>query len=327
MYEVLVSIIIPVYNAGAYLERCLDSLCNQDYNNIEVVIVNDGSTDASESIINRYMDRIPGIKYIAQENAGVSAARNVGIEASTGEYMLFVDADDYVDKHFVSAMTEAMIKQAKDFVICGFHEVDSEAGTDREKSLIKPGTVSVKDAVNRALAYRDITSALWNKGFRASIIRDYGIRFNKDIAIGEDLLFFVEYCMHSNSGMIIPECLYFYEKNPNGAMKQKGDSFKIKWLSEWDAINSVANILKKNMMELKGLRIKKVRIADKLISKIYEYEYDNKEITRELKSYLRRYCFASLFEKDYSVKKKLSILINSTVPSLAVRIKNRGLIR
>ncbi|MBP3707033.1 MAG: glycosyltransferase family 2 protein [Clostridia bacterium] len=104
----LVSIIIPAYNAEKYLQRCLESVVNQTYKNIEIIIVNDGSTDNTESIIIRYQKKYKSIKYFKKENNGVSDARNYGIAQASGEYFCFVDADDYVSESLISDLERYM---------------------------------------------------------------------------------------------------------------------------------------------------------------------------------------------------------------------------
>ncbi|MDO4378758.1 MAG: glycosyltransferase family 2 protein [Erysipelotrichia bacterium] len=110
MKEELISVIVPVYNSEAYLEECIDSLINQVYSNIEIILVNDGSTDNSEDICIKYKNRDSRIKYFKQQNAGAAAARNVGINYATGKYIGFVDSDDYVDNDMYKTLYMALIE-------------------------------------------------------------------------------------------------------------------------------------------------------------------------------------------------------------------------
>ena len=114
----MVSVIIPVYNVEKYIDECLKSVVSQTYKNIEVIIINDGSTDKSEEIIRSYLDKYENITYIYQQNKGVSEARNLGLKNATGDYVLFVDSDDYIHK----SMIEKMYNNAKyinQIYICG----------------------------------------------------------------------------------------------------------------------------------------------------------------------------------------------------------------
>lgn len=122
-----VSIIVPVYNTEKYLDKCLKSLVSQSYRNIEIIIVNDGSTDGSLEIINQYTSMYGEyIVAIDQENQGLSGARNTGIKCATGKYMAFIDSDDYVDKNYIMHLVEVAERENAEMVICGYQMVDEE---------------------------------------------------------------------------------------------------------------------------------------------------------------------------------------------------------
>lgn len=115
-----VSLIVPIYNTQKYLKKCINSLINQTLKDIEIILINDGSTDNSEKIIKEFKDK--RIKYISKENEGIGKTRNLGIEKSTGEYLAFVDSDDYLNEHFCEYMYEKATKDNCDLVICDFFE-------------------------------------------------------------------------------------------------------------------------------------------------------------------------------------------------------------
>lgn len=114
------SIIVPVYNVYAYLDKCLNSIVNQNYNDFEVIVVNDGSTDNSEEIIDKYSNKYHFIKKYNKENGGLSDARNYGIEKAKGDYLIFIDGDDYVDKHLLSKLNEVILKKDYDLIKFGY---------------------------------------------------------------------------------------------------------------------------------------------------------------------------------------------------------------
>lgn len=116
-----VSLIVPVYNTSKYLEKCINSLINQTLDDIEIIIINDGSTDNSEKIIKKFNDK--RIKYIAKQNEGIGKTRNLGIEKATGEYLAFVDSDDYLSIDFCEKMYKKATSDNCDIVICNFFEV------------------------------------------------------------------------------------------------------------------------------------------------------------------------------------------------------------
>ena len=124
MVKDLVSIIVPVYNVEPYLNDCLNSIANQIYNNLEIIVINDGSTDNSGKLLNEFSHNDNRFKIIHKENAGTCAARNLGLDTCTGNYIAFIDSDDYVENYFISSMYDAIILTHSDIVVCGFFSGD-----------------------------------------------------------------------------------------------------------------------------------------------------------------------------------------------------------
>lgn len=118
-----VSVIVPVYNTAKYLSKCLDSIINQDFNDYEIIIINDGSTDDSNKIINKYVEKYSNIKAFNKQNGGLSSARNLGIEKSNGKYLMFIDSDDYIEKTMIKKMYENIQENKSDIVVCEFSYV------------------------------------------------------------------------------------------------------------------------------------------------------------------------------------------------------------
>lgn len=163
----LVSIIVPVYNVEMYLKKCIDSLLNQEYRNIEVVLVDDGSTDDSPSICDNYRGIDSRVKVIHKKNGGLSDARNVGIEYATGDYYTFVDSDDSIDKDYVWYLYELLTRYNADMSICEFDYVDengkrinSPIGDEREIVLTK------KEAVHFLLKQKPYSNSASGKLFK-----------------------------------------------------------------------------------------------------------------------------------------------------------------
>ena len=142
--EKLISIVIPVYNVEDFLERCLDSVSCQTYKETEVIIVNDGSTDSSPEIIERYVEEYPNFKSFTIENSGQGGARNFGIEKANGEYIAFLDSDDYISPNCIELLAETAKRENSDIVVCSCYDV-KEDGTIISKvdNNIKVGTTSV----------------------------------------------------------------------------------------------------------------------------------------------------------------------------------------
>ena len=173
-----VSVVLPVYNAEEYLSRCLDSLLGQTYENVEVVAIDDGSADGSPSILDDYAARHPGRVVVEHRpNGGAAAARNRGIELCSGEYLTFVDNDDWLDPDFVRTMAEVALSSGAEVVCCGYRRPDSE-GRILLEAVPRPG-----DEWGRY-----VVEAAWAKLYRTDHVRRHGLTF-LNTNIDEDLYF------------------------------------------------------------------------------------------------------------------------------------------
>ena len=114
----LISVIIPIYNTQKYLKKCIDSVESQSYNNVEIILVNDGSTDSSEKIIQPYLQRYENIKYYKKENGGLSDARNFGIDIAQGKFITFIDSDDYISLEYIEYLHQILIGNCADIACC-----------------------------------------------------------------------------------------------------------------------------------------------------------------------------------------------------------------
>lgn len=216
-----VSIIIPVYNAARHLEKCLNSVLNQTYDNIEVVIVNDGSTDNSKEICELFAEKNKQIKLINQENSGPSVARNSGIKSSTGKYIQFVDSDDTIEKDMTQKYVDS-INDEVELVICGYRSILIETGNKKiaEKIPKHCGIIHINDFLNIFGVYYEnwLINSLWNKFYTADVIKKNNIGFDPDIRLGEDLLFTLKYIIRCKRINVIPDVLYNYIALESGSL-------------------------------------------------------------------------------------------------------------
>ena len=171
---VKVSVIVPVYNIEDYLDKCLDSLVNQTLKDIEIIVVNDGTPDNSQEIIDKYAEKYKNIKSFIKENGGLSDTRNFGIKQATGEYIAFVDGDDYVSYD----MYELMYNKAKsgnfDVVVCDLNYVYSETEIKEVSSKIETDTTNIKQA------FINIYPSAWNKIYKNKLFNN-NIEFKKGV--------------------------------------------------------------------------------------------------------------------------------------------------
>ena len=186
----LISVIIPVYNVEAYLARCLDSVLNNTYRNVEVICVNDGSTDGSLAILREYEARDPRIVVIDKENGGVSSARNAGLDRMSGDYVTFIDADDYVHPQYFGLMIEAIFLSHTDCVFAGHKSISNEADATCDAHYqIKAADVLVLSSVD-ACKHSIVNSGICSRLIPCAIVAK--TRFPVDFTYGEDTLFTLE---------------------------------------------------------------------------------------------------------------------------------------
>ena len=196
-----VSVIIPVYNVEKYIKRCLDSLVNQTLENIEFILVDDGSPDGSAEIIKEYADKFPNkIVYLYQDNAGQGAARNAGYRIAKGKYIGYVDSDDYVDTNMFKKLYDKAKEDNSDMVICGCYNVDEETGhmvSDCNQDIHK---LDIENAIFGKMA-------VWNKLYRRELIE--GIEFRSKVWY-EDLDFTIRAISKAQKISFLNEPLYYY---------------------------------------------------------------------------------------------------------------------
>lgn len=213
----VISVVVPVYNAQQNLKRCVDSILAQSYPQLEVILVDDGSTDESPAICDDYAKKDARVKVLHKENGGVSQARNTGIQAACGKYLQFVDSDDTLNGDFCRVMVEILKNSGVDLVICGYRAVHTALGYSDE-CRSKTGQVRLTDGASSAGPFlqldRDkVLSMPWNKLFIREKVKK---GFRKDISLGEDKIFVMDYLAENPCYTVISDVLYdYYVDNEN----------------------------------------------------------------------------------------------------------------
>ena len=201
------SIVAIVYNLEKYLPRCLDSLVNQTLDNIEILCVDDGSSDSSSKIIDDYAEKYPDkIKAFHKENGGEFSARNYGLEKATGEYVTFVDTDDYVELNWAEKLYTAAKKNNADMVVCGFERIDLETNKVIAKNMTKFGD-TLKEVNSNDDFILFINPAPWNKLYKRELIKDF--RF-LPFRCFNDTMFIITSYINIKKIAFVPEVLYHY---------------------------------------------------------------------------------------------------------------------
>lgn len=221
MKEIRYSVIIPVYNAENTLRRCVDSILNQAYSDVEVILVNDGSPDSSGAICEEYRDQYSCVVYIDKPNGGVSTARNAGLDAAVGEYVLFVDSDDYVSEDYFRTMDNLTADRQDDLVVFSHTVTD---GKHLQPKIAEPfQSTRAEESVPMfsRMLYTKAINQPWDKRYIRKIIEDNHIRFPENLYIGEDKCFNLQYAMHCSSCLISSELLYYVSVENDQSLSRK----------------------------------------------------------------------------------------------------------
>lgn len=227
------SIIVPVYNVYKYIEKCLESLVNLDYDNYEIIIVNDGSTDDSYKIIDKYQKKYPKlIKSYKKKNGGLSSARNYGIKKSSNDYLLFVDSDDYIELNTLSILNKHINKNKSDIVVFNYKAIYSNYDIS-----VNTFNKDIKEIDKRYLI--SIPSAC-NKAVKKSVFKDNNIEFVKGIYY-EDLATMPRLIKYTKNISFIDDYLYNY------LVREESISNETKYNKQWDDIFYIVDLLNKEL--------------------------------------------------------------------------------
>lgn len=212
-----VSVIVPVYNMVEYVEKHIGCLTSQTYSNIEILLINDGSTDNTLEVCQNAAKTDSRIVVLDKENGGPGDARNFGLSHASGEYVYFYDIDDEVKPEAIEKLVSSMEKHGVDLVACSFEMFDGKKVTQtvvKEDGYVKSGEDTRRDYYEQFFIYesRGIHGAVWYKLFKLSVIRDNGIKF-PNLRISEDNIFMAQYVNHINGFALVGDVLYRYRVN------------------------------------------------------------------------------------------------------------------
>lgn len=247
----LISVIVPVYNVEKYLKKCLDSLLNQSYKNIEVIMIDDGSKDKSGDICDEYAGKYSNFICVHKKNAGLGLARNTGLEYVKGEFTAFVDSDDWIESDMFAVLHKSLTTNEVDFCKCGFKRV-SDTGNVlnivqyKETKFVQDeaGDKLVPRMVGSSPMQRDsIEMCVWGCLYKTAIIKSHNILFPSErVIISEDLPFNINYLQYANGALLISTCNYMYRYNCNSlTTRYRADRFDA-ILYFYDAIKEILRL-------------------------------------------------------------------------------------
>lgn len=309
----LISVIIPVYNVEQYVESCLNSVINQSYFNLEIILVDDGSTDKSGEICDQYALKDSRIKVIHEENAGLGEARNRGLRIASGDYICFVDSDDWIEEDYCKELVKAAERTNSDIAICGYNECFKDGKTPKVK-YDDCFTTTGKEILHYTMTANSkywFNISVWNKLYKREIIS--GLWFKSRVY--EDIMYNAGSMYRANKIAYINQCLYNYRTNREGSIISKGFQrktieFEMKFKEE-----RVEFFKRKNEIKL-ARDAEAVVIHDKLLYYAFmSLSKDNySEYIRKYKEDLRKSGFIA------DAKTNIALLIFKCFPQLWIKI-------
>lgn len=307
--KTILSVIIPVYNAEKYLYRCLESIVSQLRDSVEIILVNDGSIDQSPQICNIFAKQYSSIKVIHQSNHGVSSARNKGLEIAKGEYITFVDSDDYITQNYFSSIMEAL-KTKKDLYF--FKCIKLEKA---KKEEIRDWIDQLPRNIDKEEVYRILLSGKsnepWDKVYRNELIRSNNISFQTGVSLGEDLIFTLHFARYVKKAELIPKILYCYRILQTGLCQRKNDFQTLYWHNKLFCAMDTFIIDKKIDEETKYKSYAyMLQILTNCCGKLYKNKISRDNITKQLIEFEWFYKLIGYKYKDMKSKIRQFVLKN-----------------
>ena len=299
MSERLVTIIVPVFNAEKYLVKCLNSIKSQTYKNLEIIIVDDGSKDRSSQICDEFARDDKRFVVIHKENEGVCIARNSALKIAKGEYVLFVDSDDWLENNMVELMLEDAIKNNSDIVICEYNNYYENENRIEPKTIKENPNLSFQSQITKNET--NFGGFPWNKLLRKNGIEKY---FNEQIHYYENLLFFLENSNAKTKYSVVHKKLYNYCINDGSAIHSK--KYSVKKVTTLEALIKVIPLVP---LENKDYH------KYMFISSYYDNYYSlrifkmDRTIVNPYYKYVREYYKEVRFSKYLDIKKKIKVFV------------------
>lgn len=304
----LISVIVPIYNVEKYLEKCLKSICNQTYHNLDIVLVDDGSTDNSSTICDNYTQKDKRIQTIHKKNGGLSDARNCGISHSKGDYLIFVDSDDYIDLDMIKMLYNNLIEMDADISVCGYNMIYNNRVVpicDGKTRVVYSPLDALKVLLKRENMGVIACNKLYKKGIFHNVRYPVGQHF-------EDINTTYKLIVASHKIVYTPRPMYYYvqrETSING-MNFQTQKFNDKLYDMETAADELLNFVATNYSNAEtdvsiGCLDYYLRIIDQEIL----FGIDNAPLIKKAKILAKKYILSIFTTQNINLKKKIQILI------------------
>ena len=297
----MVSLIIPVFNVEGYLEECLESIIEQSFSDYEVIIVDDGSTDKSREIIKTYEKKFNKIKILLQGNKGVSEARNLALKHAMGEYVLYIDSDDFLKSNMLEVMVNKANKTKADIIICNYilyYGDNNENNRVANQNNLEDNIYSSNDVIDMMLNFK-IQGQLWNKLFKRSLLLENNFEFEKGRYI-QDIFPVFKVINKSEKIGFINEALYYYRQRDTSTVYKKN----IKLVEDYyHAMYSIIEYIIENNLKVNANSFKVFRAS---VFSYFIYHYTNANFNNRYKDFKKsKYINLDMKIKDLMFLKSL----------------------
>ena len=315
MIKEKISIIVPVYNVEAYLERCVESILKQTYTNLEILLVNDGSTDKSGELCDKLALRDHRIRVIHKENGGLSDARNRGIDEANSNLIGFIDSDDYIDEDMYEILYRQMVASKADLSMCGHYDVYHQI-PEKQVAEIKTWELMPEEAIKMVMEAKILSVTAVNKLYKKALFEQLRFRIGK---IAEDAFIMVDLIHQCSKIVATNEKKYYYVHRENSITTQK---FSLKFLNVIEAYEQNAKIISENYPDLYDVAIMRLNwayfyVLDRLL---VDNDFKDKVLEDRLISYLKKNKKSILMDSRFTRARKMSFLALCLSRKLYLRI-------
>lgn len=315
MIKEKISIIVPVYNVEAYLERCVESILKQTYTNLEILLVNDGSIDKSGELCDKLALRDHRIRVIHKENGGLSDARNRGIDEASSNLIGFIDSDDYIDEDMYETLYRQMVASKADLSMCGHYDVYHQI-PEKQVAEIKTWELMPEEAIKMVMEAKILSVTAVNKLYKKALFEQLRFRIGK---IAEDAFIMVDLIHQCSKIVATNEKKYYYVHRENSITTQK---FSLKFLNVIEAYEQNAKIISENYPDLYDVAIMRLNwayfyVLDRLL---VDNDFKDKVLEDRLISYLKKNKKSILMDSRFTRARKMSFLALCLSRKLYLRI-------
>lgn len=315
-----ISVIVPIFNVEQYLENCINSIINQTYENLEIILVDDGSPDNCGAICDEFAVKDNRIKVILKENGGLSSARNAGLDIATGDLIAFIDSDDWIEPEMLTVLERILSENSADFSVCGMITDYGNAVINNKLSLSNVVKVNKPEIFNLILNAPNFYGYACNKLFKKDIIGD--LRFDESLMSCEDLDFCVRLSEKCNLAVFTNQKFYHYMQHSASMTGETGYSTR-----KLSVLKAYENILpyyeKYNPENLSIIRKNYLKIAINIKGRMLHNNIIDTEISNRLQKVIDENYKLVLRDKEIKFATKFNIFISNKFPGLILSIKQK----